>query len=196
MRTVLAKLAQNSQMTTQIIIHSQNFELLDNGVSVTGQPDFSEWAAFFTKLISAGESIALAIGDMLNYGFDHYPDEVAQLFDPNNEHPVYALGTLQNLKYITDKWPHSRRREFPKNVPITYFQETSSLPEGTREAVLKEALDNGHKREWIRKKKKEFANEQPDYSPLISKIILLIQKLEAVYPAGVYEIQMYLENSL
>lgn len=169
-----------------------HFELSQAGLSITGQPTFEEWLNYFNHLIQAGESIGLAIGDMLNYGFDNYPDEVTQLFGPDSDHPLYEISTLQNLKYISGKWPASRRRELPLDVPLTYYQETASLPDGQREEVLKEALDNGHNREWIREKKRELKDEQRDYSPLVDKIIRLLQKLESVYPDGVEMIREYL----
>lgn len=182
-------------MTTSIELVDNKFKFSPTGLTIYNHPTFEEWLDYFNKLIQTGESIGLAIGDMLNYGFDHYPDEVTQLFGPDSDHPLYENGTLRNLKYITHKWPvMSRARYAEQDIPLTFYQETASLPDGQREEVLQEALDNGHDRDWIRDKKRELKNEQRDYSPLVDKIIRLIQKLEQVYPPGVDLIKEYINS--
>lgn len=129
------------------LVISSNFHFVERGLMITGQPSLQEWGETWETIQFFDEDILpYVIGDMLAYGELTYGQAHAQFLKPNGQ-GRYTSGSLRNLKYVSSRWPLSRRRYA---VPWSYYQETAGLAADKQDEVMQRLVAGGGKRNGLR----------------------------------------------
>lgn len=147
-------------MTTELtpLDSLKHFNLVENGLIVTGQPSYDEWQTAFYWLKRIDRAAPWIIGDLLAYGEMAYSEMYAQVFDPDEDdedNTHFKKGTLYQYKFVAKRWPISIRI---KELPWSYHQVTASLSIEQRISLMQHCLENGIKRPELADNVKELNN--------------------------------------
>jgi len=95
-------------MSELVGIGSDWLKVTTTGVQVTATPTFEQWEGETEGWIAVHSMSPMAIGDLLNYGEEMWPEEYAQVIDAYNG--AYAPQTLSNYKSVMKAVPHAVRQ--------------------------------------------------------------------------------------
>ena len=126
-------------------VQTVGFQLTPVGIEVSGVPTFSQWSGHIEDLLYLMESLPWAVGDMLVYGEEHWPEEFAQAIDTFSHR--YGYQTLSNLMSVSRSVPPSVRREA---LAWSYHQAVQSLPTPQQEQALVKAEEEHMDRHKLR----------------------------------------------
>jgi hypothetical protein len=142
-------------MTTQALAVSQDIY----GDHVPRNID--EWYADLAIDVWDAQKRMWKIAHKLAWGETQYEDEIYQYLDGL----PFSAGYLANLKTLGGNFPPSRQREleekgFPE-FPLSYYQELCSLTPPEQERILHAVVEDGLKRDDIRKLKRQIGVHTP-----------------------------------
>jgi len=142
-------------MTTQALATSQDIY----GDHVPGNID--EWYADLAIDVWDTQKRMWKIAHKLAWGEAQYEDEIYQYLDGL----PFSAGYLANLKTLGGNFPPSRRQEltekgFPE-FPLSYYQDLCSLTPSEQERILHAVVEDGLKRDDIRKLKRQIGVHTP-----------------------------------
>ena len=112
------------------LITSGSFEFTPTGVVATGTPDIKDWQGAYKKIKLFAHCIHWIIGDMLNYGQEHYGEEFSQVLDE------YDWGTIKNDKYICGRIPYGERNE---NLSFEHHKAVAPFDPSVRSRLIQRA---------------------------------------------------------
>jgi hypothetical protein len=123
--------------------------------------DIDEWFADLAIDVWDTQKRMWKIAHKLAWGEAQYEDGIYQYLDKL----PFSAGYLANLKTLGGNFPPSRRREltekgFPE-LPLSYYQELCSLTPREQERILRAIVEDGLKREDIRKLKRQIGVHTP-----------------------------------
>jgi hypothetical protein len=123
--------------------------------------DIDEWYADLATDVWDAQKRMWKIAHKLAWGEATYEDEIYQYLDGL----PFSAGYLANLKTLGGNFPPSRRRElerkgFPE-FPLSYYQELCSLTPPEQERILHAVVEDGLKRDDIRKLKRQIGVHTP-----------------------------------
>jgi hypothetical protein len=117
------------------IVYS-GFRLHKNGLNPVGNPTFEQWESVGEFIKKSGQSVQFWLGDWLNYGEARWGEKYSQALDATD----YSLGTLQNVSWVANSVPSSRRHE---NLSFSHHQNVAQLEPEDQDKWLKKAEEEG-----------------------------------------------------
>jgi hypothetical protein len=123
--------------------------------------NIDEWYADLAVDVWDAQKRMWKIAHKLAWGEAKYEDEIYQYLDGL----PFSAGYLANLKTLGGNFSPSRRRElqekgFPE-FPLSYYQELCSLTPSEQERILHAVVEDGLKRDDIRKLKRQVGVHTP-----------------------------------
>lgn len=151
---------------TELDLTSLGFDLAPMGLVPIAEPTIQEWNTCGSALKSEWQHVSkratliqFAIGDWLNYGVDHWGDEIWNYLDPTD----YAESTLKNFQSIARNVPLSRRNE---NLSYKHHSVVAKL--------------SGHEQaEWLSKAERENLSANALYEQVNAE--------KAIAPSSMYQ---------
>jgi len=132
-----------------------NFVLTPTGIQIVGSPTFEQWLEETQFLLDMIVALPIAIGDMLNYGQQHWPDKYAQVIDIFRIR--YKEQTIKNYMSISARVPPAVRTE----VSMGHYEAVAKLPVPMQAQLLKKAEEEGLTRDELRNEVKKLIGQKP-----------------------------------
>ncbi len=116
--------------------HLDKIKLTPTSLSVVGTITFEEWSTHYSFFKNIERAAHWWIGDLLNYGEEHWPESFTQVIED------YAEQTRQNDKWVAKAVPPEKRRP---ELSFSHHAEVASLMKTSPEradAVLERAIED------------------------------------------------------
>lgn len=130
--------------------------LIRNGLRITPDVTFEQWAAIGRSLDALGRSLQFAVGDWINFGENHYGEMYSQAV----EFTTYDYHSLINLAAVARRVPMSLRKDelsYSHHAAVAYLNNSE-----TQVQLLDEADQN----DWtVRQLRARVREEQHNPNP-------------------------------
>ena len=148
--------SESGNTITPVTEKAGGFKITPNGVEVIGQPTFEEWLIETHYALDLHVALEIAIGDMLNYGFDRWPDKAPQIINDLGQR--YDMQTIRNYMSVCARVPKSIR---PPELGISYLDAVAALPPAEQKTLLDQAVTGTWTREKLRQEVRQMRGVEP-----------------------------------
>lgn len=117
---------------------------------------YERWLDDTAYAIEVWASLPLAIGDMLVYGEERWPEEFAQVIDGFSQR--YDIQTLRNYASVCRRVRPELRHP---GLSFSHYDAVAALPPAQQEELLKRTVDKNLSREGLRQLVRNIRGVQP-----------------------------------
>ena len=122
---------------------SPNFGASVNGLEVTGNPKFEDWAPIHKPLTVIEKGSPFAVGDWILYGEAHFGELASQMIDPDLG---WSLKTINGYKAVAERVTKDRRRM--DRLTYTHHRMVAHMTAQQQEKWLKLAAADEEPEPW------------------------------------------------
>ncbi len=113
------------------------FQFTSQGLIVTGDPTFEDWAQAMNTVAVMERGIAFLVGDLIRYGEERFGELAAQIIDARHWRPE----TVRAYVWLSEKVPMDNRM-IDRGLSVKHHLAVAKLPPAEQRRWLHQALNS------------------------------------------------------